>query len=581
MDSFKVILQFETVFPEENYQDYLGKLNEIPKELLIDFSTHFLRFENENPLNIDYKLLLFNWFNKENEGFVRHLIQVIDNYLKTNGREFIIINPRTSLTLFEHILFQENSDKSEQNNSEHEILLFKIYLAYNTHTIQSEKQVAKSTEEIDSKFNFTAKILTQSLANYDISNFNLKSVFVSEFVKVLLFFKMVSQKKKFQPLIKKFYQYFDVLDYKEYIKKLAPLCITTIESSSAGYIDINVSKNETYETNIRFIEKFSLSDTYEKGERDFIHLRNNPFIKIENGKFRIIYPLFVVEKIYKSLYFIFNDLNNKLPDDDKIKHLRNEFTFEFSEKKLLYELLGKAYKNKYIKITGEEMANEKIDGAIDYYIRNGNKIFIFESKDILINANVKASYDYRLINNELHKKLYFEPLEGGKTKNAAVCQLSNFIQLLLSESFPLDNKYKSKNAKIYPVIVLHNRQLEISGLNKQVNEWFKTERSKLNELGYDDSKIRDIVVLNIDSLIHYHELIQCKKFNLEDLIDDYLKSCDRERFLIKLKKEQLKNPWEQSNFQLVQHKSFSMYLFDRLGWHLTSLFEEEGLNIFN
>ena len=214
MDSFKVILQFETVFPEENYQDYLVKLNEIPKELLIDFSTHFLRYEHENPFNRDYKLLLFNWFNKENAGFVRHLIQVIDNYLKTNRREFIIINPRTSLTLFEHILFQENNDKSEHNNSELEILLFKIYLAYNTYTIQREKQVAISTEEIDPKFNFTAKLLTQSLANYDISNYNLKSVFVTEFVKVLLFFKMVSKKEKFQHLIREFYHYFDVHDYK-------------------------------------------------------------------------------------------------------------------------------------------------------------------------------------------------------------------------------------------------------------------------------------------------------------------------------------------------------------------------------
>jgi hypothetical protein len=145
----------------------------------------------------------------------------------------------------------------------------------------------------------------------------------------------------------------------------------------------------------------------------------------------------------------------------------------------------------------------------------------------------------------------------------------------------LDNKYKSKNAKIYPVIVLHNRQLEISGLNKQVNEWFKTERSKLNELGYDDSKIRDIVILNIDSLIHYHELIQCKKFYLENLIDDYLKSCEKERYLKKLENRQFNNHTEQRDFLLAQHKSFSMYLFDRLGWYLTSLFEEEGLNIFN
>lgn len=44
----------------------------------------------------------------------------------------------------------------------------------------------------------------------------------------------------------------------------------------------------------------------------------------------------------------------------------------------------------------------------DYYIRNGNKIFLFESKDILIPSETKVSNDYENISSELKKRLYYE-----------------------------------------------------------------------------------------------------------------------------------------------------------------------------
>lgn len=44
------------------------------------------------------------------------------------------------------------------------------------------------------------------------------------------------------------------------------------------------------------------------------------------------------------------------------------------------------------KKSGEEIKNTyNIDAEPDYYIRNGNKIYLFESKDILIPSEVKIS----------------------------------------------------------------------------------------------------------------------------------------------------------------------------------------------
>ena len=112
--------------------------------------------------------------------------------------------------------------------------------------------------------------------------------------------------------------------------------------------------------------------------------------------------------LHKGVYFKLYEINNGLVKPEKVKgNFRSFYCDEFSEKILLYKTLNSIFKNKYKELSGEEIkTNYNIDAEPDYYIRNGNSIFLFESKDILINATIKSTYDFTQYESEFRKKLY-------------------------------------------------------------------------------------------------------------------------------------------------------------------------------
>ena len=191
-------------------------------------------------------------------------------------------------------------------------------------------------------------------------------------------------------LLNELYKKFDVNNYKEFLGKLLPISFNIVSSNREGKFDLIVEKDSKYLSNITFLDKLTVSTEVTDGEDiDYINLRANPLYKIQKDKYRIIYPLFAIEKTYNGLYFLLKEINEGLSDKLKI-NLRQLITFDFSEKYLLYKILGRAFNKKYFKLEGQQMST---DGAPDYYVRNGNKIYLFESKDVLVNAKVKESYE--------------------------------------------------------------------------------------------------------------------------------------------------------------------------------------------
>jgi len=264
------------------------------------------------------------------------------------------------------------------------------------------------------------------------------------------------------------------------------------------------------------------------------------------------------------------EINDSFKDELQIK-LRQLITFEFSEKYLLYKIIERTFANKYFKLAGEQM---KTPGAPDYYIRNGNKVFIFESKDILIRADVKESYDFEKYENALKEKLYFKTNEK-KESPKAVRQLANFSKTLLNNEFKEDKTYKPKSLKIYPIILLHNRQLDILGLNNLINIWFDIEKDQIEKSGLSTKNLRRPTIIHIDTLLVMHEQIKSGKYQLDSLLDGYQNWIDEKT----LKKKKFKSEQEQIKFVQDQLASFNMYFDIKYGWTLPSLFKEKGINI--
>ena len=80
--------------------------------------------------------------------------------------------------------------------------------------------------------------------------------------------------------------------------------------------------------------------------------------------YRIIFNLFVVEKIFKGVYFLLRDVNKTLAAATRIKEIKSFYGDEFSEKILCYKVMKSIYPDKCIRFSGKELADMKIDAAL-------------------------------------------------------------------------------------------------------------------------------------------------------------------------------------------------------------------------
>ena len=176
--------------------------------------------------------------------------------------------------------------------------------------------------------------------------------------------------------------------------------------------------------------------------------------------------LFIAEKIYNGLHFMLSKINSTFPKAEQID-IKGELGGNFSENHLFYSIIERITQTKYKEFRGQvlkESHKNSLPSEPDYYLRNGKNIMLFESKDVLLKADVKISYDYKLITEELSKKFY----KNG-TSDKAVLQIIRNIKRVLKQEFSFDKAYTAKNVNIYPIVITHHRMYDTSGVNYLIN----------------------------------------------------------------------------------------------------------------
>lgn len=563
------IIDFSKVFDTENAEEYLRKINEIPKSLLIDTATYLLSFYHDSPLVSDHTELLLKWFGHENNELASNINDKINTYVAENSKQIGILNARTSLTLFEQVLSSEDTAPAI-SNSDFEILLFKIYLALNEQLNKNDNLIIDSANKTQEYPKIYSLAIGNSLPTFDITNFAIFPVFVSQVLKSIFLLEFLESRDDSKKLLSDFYSKFEVKNYREFLSKLLPISFNVISTLKGGKIDLILNEDDDFEANSQFLDKLTVNQsTYYGDDIDYLNLRANPLYKIDRLTYRIIYPLFTIEKNFNGLYFLLKEVNGTYPKKDQI-NLRQIVTFDFSEKYILYALIERTYRKKYFKLAGEQM---KTPGTPDYYIRNGNKIFLFESKDILINATIKDSYDYEQYEAAIKDKLYYSTEKKESPK--AVKQLANFSRTILNGTFSEDRNYKPKSAKIYPIILLHNRQLDILGLNNLINFWFKTEANLIENDSINIKNLRMPTIISIDTLISMHERLAKGELDLDVIIDEYQEWINEEV----LRNKKFKNVEEQETAAKNMLISFNMFFEHKYNWTLPNLFREKAMTI--
>ena len=521
------LLEFEHIFPGEESQPIANYLKDCSKEMIRGVSTFFLSFKNINTSHSNKKLIK-ELFCQENKKFGERVYAKILEF-EEQGVQVNIINHYSSLRLFEIYYDLEDAEDS-QTPAEFEINLLKAYLLLNTEwTKMQEKAMAsvdKAKEELAEEYGVKSiplvNLLVTFFPTFDKDNYDVNQVWLSQLYRSILFLQFIADHPKGKKLWDTFLNIYNCKSWQDYLKKLIPITLSSLNFDNERHTTISVKNDECFDENCDFLEKIILEE-YGK-EEDFRSLREKPLYRIDKGEYRIIFNLFVIQKLYKGLYFTLRNINDSLPAKDRIsKNFRQFVTDNFSEQTLCYKVLDSIYPKCKVKKPGREILKMGITGEPDYYIRVDNNILLFESKDVLISAEKKMSYDYEIYDKEFENKFYYHTDKDGKEIISAVVQLIKNVKKVLNKEVPFDNQYREIKTKIYPILITYEMEYDTPGLNMIVNSWFEAELSELKEKNpyLRTYQVNPLVIINIDTLIYYMDYLN-QKVQLHTIIQQFL-----------------------------------------------------------
>jgi len=503
------LLEYEELFPEPpmTLEQYLQGGD---KNIILNTAAFFLGFKSHQSKFKDNRELLQAIFGPENNAFANEVYNKI-KYREDQGTAIKIINPYTSLKLFEYF-FSKPEEPVTQTSAEFEKNLFKAYLLLNSVFTKAQETAFLSTNRLDDDLKIPMMMFCMHYPVSDKTNYDLSVIWSTQVLKAIYLFQYLENNEKTKFLLTAFLAHFVQPSWEEYLKSLLPLTMSTLKNKKEAHTDIVVEKGDKFEEGCVFIEKLIVTEKDEIDQNDFLTTRAKPFYKIKD--------LFLVEKIFKGAYFLLRDINNTLALDRKVAGLKGIYGHEFSEQILLYRTLKTIYTGKMIRFSGKELADNHIDGAPDYYIRKGKNVLLFESKDFLIRADLKASFDYNIYEEEFSKTLYYEIRPNGQEKAGAVMQLISTIRKLLKNQFKPDISYHYKDIFIFPILITHDHQYDTPGLQDLVNSWFSDELTILEEEGLFINRVKPLTIINIDSLI-FHQIALNESIQLHEVINAY------------------------------------------------------------
>ena len=574
--TISIVITFSPIFKEEP-RDIKDYLQGISRSKMLNVCSFFLGFSNTQSKFEDFLEFLNMYFSVENSELANSIYEKLNALQKAEGAKLIIITPLTTLQLFEYS-FDNLDEVQTQTNSEAEVNILKAILQLNEENIRLQDKAFDSTKDVEVSLKPAAMALSSSYPYSEFTNYDKAEVLASQMIKSFFLFEYLESAEQTKTILQKFLEYFECEDWKSFLRNLLPLTFAFLKTEKEAHIDIVIEQGDKYEAGCRFLDKLIVFDTEALQDYDFKKVRSKPFYKADEGVYRIIFGLFVLELAHKGVYFKLSEINNSLPQKEQVKNFRSFFCDEFSEKVMLYKTLNSIYQNRYIEYSGQQIKEQGLEGEPDYYIRNGSSLFLFESKDILINAEIKSTYDFNLYEKEFKKKLYFETVND-KINKKAVLQLISNIKRVLLKQFPFDTKYKPTSIYIYPIVILHDHQFNLAGLNVITNRWFREELLKLGESGLPIDRVQPIVIINIDSLIFHQDLFRDKTIRLDFIIDEYIKFITFDKKRKYINEDHLKMYAERTvlNFALF----LSNYVAENNIKRVPKLIMEKGISLVN
>ncbi len=441
-----------------------------------------------------------------------------------------IVNTQSTLRLIEYVM---SLGESDNKNELEENSLIKSFLIVNDELNNNEK--LPKNLKLSSQLSFARFLMSFRIYQYELDGIDIKVRLNAEIAKIKLLQDYFNQNTQLKGLENIFFEKFSINSWNNYFFKIFRLVSADLEKQRDSFI---VKLDPLTQEDIDFYDKIE-SSNIEIGEySDFFEIRKRPILRLNHDEYGVLYLPFLFDKVYKSIYFELSAIGRENKETlGKIgKNFQSSFGKDFFEDMLCKQILDRAYKgNKLFKCLEEN----EVGSLTDYYVRKGNRIFLFECKNVTIRKEVKCSNDLEIIEKSLLEKLYESIDSKGKVTPSAIKQLINCIRAIYERYEENKQKFSFKNVDgflekktptVYPIIVVQDYCLDSTGVNYFLNDKFK---SKLDTNGLSEEnrkeRIKNLTIIHIDYLIYLNDALKKGDIELHDLIDEYHREAKKKK----------------------------------------------------
>lgn len=504
-------LSYETLFDDYTTIDITDFVKDIPYFAALDFISckqnnfYYCLSDVEGQRNELYELRC----SFLNDAAVT---SKLDEFIVSQGSPYLIDNISTLYFFLLLLQFGDKQNTTAEVTSEQKQKIYKAYLYCSNLWLYVQQKNVEGLNPID----LNLKV------DVPVTEFKFPADFHSQLYKANEFFVYCQSDNDFKTISNWLITDKGKNNFQEYLLDIFELFRHTIESNILNKTTLPQATH--WFLDMYAVDFAALQDLWSNRNMGIKYLRDHFFVKLDSDRYLLLYPSFLIDKFYQGLVFdCWKAIERRKGSDIVLADSFHDFSVlksrlgqPFSEEHLFYTLMDKCFTSaNLVKKKGSDITG--VEAPPDYYLRDGNNIFIFECKDILFNNNDRYSTDLKSVKKAILDRI----CKDGDSNRKGVAQLLYIINKYLNEdSLAAHDRKHADGDNIYPIVVTSNSVYDAYGVNMMVLARYIEIAPKYPSLA---GKVKLPAIINMDCFVKlmYDLHNGTKSFN--QLLDDYQK----------------------------------------------------------
>ncbi len=445
----------------------------------------------------------------------------IQNYVhKTSGRGQVpILMDNYSCLLFYLLALQNYNSTDRALTIEDHRNIYKAYLYCSHIWLEQQQRNIKGLGLTDLSI----------LIDLPVVEFKSYKDFKVQLYKATRFFDFCNQNAHFGQFAQWFLEDKGVTTAPEYLGKIFHLFSLTAKEPAPVYIQVNATQT----VDISFFDQYVITPEDCKHlwkTKDVNYLRNHFLLKtIDNAtgdtKLLILNTILLVDKLYQGMMFDLSESvlkrggGNYKGKPFKTKGDFNTFVGdEFSEQQIFYDAMEMAYPtDDVLKLSGSQLKANGVTGELDYCLVDGDRLFLFEYKDVMMNDETKRSSDIALIKETIFDRICKYEKKRKKGVGQLVFNVNRIFNEHLLDEFGVN---PSEIKEVFFVVVTTDTAFNAIGVNALIREEYARIKENLDFT--IPARMVEPTIIDFESLFSLIIPLREKKLDLGTLVNQYL-----------------------------------------------------------